>query len=284
MQKLTIIILLVNLTAAVAAPKSECLAALDVQTTGNADAVWYSNGYATDAKELNELLSPAKAYFNEHLQVDLEFEIALLNPTDWRKISRIPYGLPFVSGPPYIIGIPATTDHPLGETLKTAFTNPETPASGMKMDDPIRLFISIIGFHELGHIYAKTAGISFPNTWTDEFTATYLAYSYLAAKRPQYAALWRRGSKGLVETIQPAKTSLADFESLYYRVGIENYAWYQAVFLMRVETLHARHEFTFIDTLQKKPLPDSSSHFGLHALEDRFPGFIEWAKGHGLIE
>ena len=246
--------------------------------------ILYSNGYKQQATQLSELLGPSAGFFKSRLNVELDVKLAVLNKTDWQEVSKVPYGLPFVSGPPYVIGIPATTDHPLAQTLHAALAEKDLKPLDMTRDEMVRLFISLIGFHELGHIYAKSAGIHLPNKWIDEFVATYLAYSYLAATESVGKQVWLRGAEALVRFIQPSKTTLADFESLYYRVGIENYAWYQAVFLKRTDALYSASGFEFIQTLQDNPLPGSLAHFGLSELESRFPGFETWAKRHKLVE
>lgn len=244
---------------------------------------YYSNGYNEVAKRMSRLLSPSRKYFEKELGIFQEFELAILDSNDWMKTTKIPYGLPFVSGPPYIVCIPASTDNELGYVVKKAIRNSNLAESYAETDEElVQLFISLIGFHELGHIYAKSAGIQFPNKWTFEFAATYLAFMYLSETNSREAQIWIDISDKLADQINPKYTLLKDFEKLYVRVGVENYAWYQVVFLLGAAEVKEKLGIKFIEKLRNVELPQDN--FALDSLEKIYPGFKKWAMKRKLIK
>lgn len=146
----------------------------------------------------------------------------------------------------------------------------------------MNLFVSLIGFHELGHIYANSYGAGFPNKWTFEFAATYFAYFYLDQNYPKERNLWVDVSRILINELSPRFTNLTDFEELYVRVGIENYAWYQVVFLMRVKELYANRGKLFIEDLKNHEWNSTSNSEYIHEMEEIGSGFNSWAERYHL--
>lgn len=245
---------------------------------------FYSDDYKHSAESIKELLGNSTNYFEKTFEINESFSIAVLDSNDWIKITQIPYGLPFVSGPPNIVCIPASTNNVLAKVIKEAIAGYNLQARYAKpVDETINLFISLIGFHELGHIYARACGIEFPNKWTFELAATYFAYLYLKENAPDAALLWVDIAKILVEEIKPQHTSLTDFEDLYVRVGVANYAWYQVVFLLQVAEVEEKQNVNFIERLITKDSLNSGD-LSLSALEEIQPGFINWAKKYKLID
>ena len=70
-------------------------------------ATFYADGYRERAASIATLLSASTDFFEKEFGVRETFSIALLDSTSWVKITEIPYGLPFVSGPPYVVCLPA---------------------------------------------------------------------------------------------------------------------------------------------------------------------------------
>ena len=213
---------------------------------------YFSEGSCQRAEEVKSLLKNSAQYFEETFNIDEVFSIAILNEEDWNKISQIPYGLPFVSGPPYVVVFPANLNNELGNLIVTSLTDQSLDQKYSLSNEEIAYrFISLIGFHELGHIYSKASGINFPNKWTFEFAATYFAYLYLIENSEENKNIWLDAAHILEEKISPAHTSLKDFEELYVRVGVENYAWYQVIFLERVAEVAELYGKDFVDELIK---------------------------------
>lgn len=243
---------------------------------------YYSNGFEAEATKIEQTLSNSTTYFENEFDVNQDFVIAVLNSEDWQKVSQIPYGLPFVSGPPYIVCIPGNTNNELGKLVENAISQSDLDKKyNLSNNEIAHRFITLIGFHELGHIYSKVIGINFPNKWTFEFAATYFAYLYLNNNEPDKNQLWLDVADILLDDISPNYTSLKDFEELYVRVGVENYAWYQVVFLKRVAETADNMSKVFIDELKRTKL--SNDNLSLNELENIDNGFFEWAYEYKLL-
>src|SRR6056297_3482542 len=224
---------------------------LDLNSIDGNITAYYSAGYEDRALSHLNLLQNSTEFFEENFEIDQKFSIAIIDSANWKKITSVPYGLPFVSGPPYIVCFPANSDNILSNTITNVIDGYQLNTQyGMTNKEIVNLFVSLIGFHELGHIYANTYGISFPNKWTFEFTATYFAYFYLDQNFSKERDIWIDVSKIIIEEMQPRYTSLKDFEEKYSGVGVKNYAWYQVVFLLQVEKVYLKQGRTFIEKLR----------------------------------
>ena len=261
----------------------ENVRSLELSSLENDIETYYSNGCEKEAENIVNLLGNAVTFFKDEFGIDQDFSIAILHSDDWLKISKLPYGLPFVSGPPYVICFPGDAENELGKIIIDAVSKTELEEKySLSNQDIAEEFITLIGFHELGHIYSKEYGINFPNKWTFEFAATYLAYLYLSEHAPNKNEIWLDAAAALLKNIKPQHTSLQDFENLYVRVGVENYAWYQVVFLIRAAETAEKRNSTFVNKLKSTELKNSSD-YSLSQFENISPGFINWAKKYGLF-
>ena len=98
------------------------------------------------------------------------------------------------------------------------------------------------------------------------------------------ADIWLSISEILEKEIKPNYTSLKDFENLYVRVGVENYAWYQVVFLLRVAEVEKEIGTGLLKKLLNTNLTSSDKYLSLDMLEDIHPEFLSWAEKYKLIE
>ncbi len=244
---------------------------------------YYSAGYKEYASTNLNLLSKSTVFFEEHFAINQSFAIAVVDSNHWKKITSIPYGLPFVSGPPYIVCIPADSENILSNTISPLIDGYELNAKyGMTNNEIINLYVSLIGFHELGHIYAHSYGATFPNKWIFEFAATYFAYFYLDQNFIKERDIWIDVSNIIINEIQPRYTSLKDFEMKYSGVGVENYVWYQIAFLLQVEKLYQNQGKAFFATLKSHAWSSTSTTEYLDEMEMIGSGFDEWALRHKL--
>ncbi len=250
---------------------------------GNA-ITYYSTGHEKNAGEVKTLLEKAKAFFQSKFRIKEDFLIAVLDSSDWIKLTNIPYGLPFVSGSPYTIIIPVSSENELGRVIKKSIINHHLNKEfSLTNDEIVFKFITLIGLHELGHIYAKRYGLHFPNKWTFEFAATYIAYYFLEKQQITDCKIWYRVAKALSKELSHPKSTLREFENYYYRVGIENYAWYQSVFEMRVAEVYDDMGKYFIEILKKIHWNRSKKEYQLDVLEKVNKGFFTWAGKYELI-
>jgi len=256
---------------------------LDLNSIDGNITAYYSAGYEDRALSHLNLLQNSTEFFEENFEIDQKFSIAIIDSANWKKITSVPYGLPFVSGPPYIVCFPANSDNILSNTITNVIDGYQLNTQyGMTNKEIVNLFVSLIGFHELGHIYANTYGISFPNKWTFEFTATYFAYFYLDQNFSKERDIWIDVSKIIIEEMQPRYTSLKDFEEKYSGVGVKNYAWYQVVFLLQVEKVYLKQGRAFIEKLRDHTWSSTSITAYLYEMDEIGSGFAKWAQQYKL--
>lgn len=263
----------------------EKIGQLHLNTLDGGVSTYYPDGYRDRAISVATLLSASTDFFEQEFGVRETFTIALLDSSTWVKVTEIPYGLPFVSGPPNVVCLPATSNHELAETIAASIDGYDLESKhGMAHHEIVTLFTDLIGFHELGHLYTWSLDIPTPNKWIDEFAATYMAWAYLDRTFPKEALIWVDAAHALANEIQPGHTSLSEFEALYYRVGIRNYAWYQAVFLLRVRKVHDLEGTDFLWKMKTRRWnsPTGSHHLG--EMEEMAPGFTTWARRYRLVE
>ena len=251
--------------------------------------VYYSPGYEKRAVELRAMIEDAMKFYERKLKTREEINLAVLIPEQWRQVGlQVPYGVPNVSFAPRVIFLPALTDNATtAATLKlkartSAATLAKIKASGFTFEEGASKSVDLLGLHELGHAYTAAYGINPANKWLSEFLATYFAYAYLSEKHPNLARLWEAISDAYIDGIQPGRTSLADFERLYFGVGLDNYGWYQARFLLKGAQLHKENKLRFLSEVrkafpqsEKEPIP---LEVALERLEKISPGFIDWSK------
>lgn len=249
---------------------------------GSEVTAYYSDGFQARADSIRILLADSVDFFEDRLGVEQRYDIVLLNERDWSQLTEIPYGLPFVSGPPFIVCIPATSDHALGEAISKALGHRDL-GFGQTEDEVVNSFIELIGFHELGHIYARSYGLDFPNKWTFEFAATYLAFFYLEENYPEKSRLWQEVSGALLEELKPAHTSLEKFEELYVGLGVRNYAWFQIAFLARAVTVYEEVGIDFLQVWRRNGLPADSKTYHIDELNRLHNGFVNWAEKYSLV-
>lgn len=255
---------------------------LDLQKNEGEVPSYFSAEYENRAEEVKSLLHNSARYFEDTFCIKENFALAVLDSKAWKQITKIPYGLPFVSGPPYVVVFPATLNNELGNLVTNALKDSDLDKKYSLSNNEIAFrFISLIGFHELGHIYSKASEIKFPNKWSFEFAATYFAYLFLIDNSEQNKNLWLDVGDILEGNISPEHTSLKDFEELYVNVGVENYAWYQVIFLERVSEIAEVEGKNFIDNWLKDN-SISNGNYALDDLEKLDDGFIDWAEDYSL--
>lgn len=260
---------------------------------------YHSAGADKRAAHISQLIQEARTFFEGGLGLETDVKLAVLNEQDWRRINpNGPYGVPYVSGTPHVIFMPATDNNVITSSALAQKDNaPATLVaalreSGFSYEDWARISVDVIALHELGHAYTETYRLNPQNKWFNEFLASYHAYSFLAAKRPALAKLWRTATALQVAGPRPAHTSLEAFERLYNKVGVENYGWYQALFVQKAAQIHDAAGVGFIPRVHAsfsrveaqgdwltaflrsaQPLDAT-----LERLEAIQPGFVGWGR------
>ncbi len=251
--------------------------------------VYYSSGSEKRALELRTMIEDALAFYKRKFDIKPEVSLAVLNSEQWRQVGlQVPYGVPNAQGAPYVIFLPATTDNATTQaTLSLKEKSSEETlklikASGFTFEEGAVKSVDLLGLHELGHILTRAYGINPANKWFSEFLATYFAYAYLKQRQPKLARLWEAMSRAFLDGIEPKHTTLADFEKLYFGVGLDNYGWYQAEFLLKGTKVYKSEKLKFLKEL-KTSFPQTeketvSLETAISRIEKISPGFSEWSK------
>lgn len=252
--------------------------------------VHYSARFRRRAEEVQALLREGARFFADSLGLQTQVRVALLSEADWRRISQVPYGMPYVQGG--VVFVPAAGDGAIADDFLRLEANASPAArakvaeTGVGFADNARRMTDLIGFHELGHVYTSAYGIAPHTRWFNEFLATYWAYAFLHRVRPPLARGWEAMLQAKLDAPAPAHTLLADFDSLYIRVGPANYNWYQAAFALQAAEVFQAHGLGFLAQVREAfPAqgggPRLASDAVLARLEQIHPGFRAWADRLG---
>lgn len=272
---------------AVSAPTcSEKVASLKLATLPGTPKTLYGQGYESRAAMLQARLRDARAFMAGQLGVHPDLTLVVVGEADWQRGCQAqPYGIPYAWLAGGFVWMAGDTDNftsrayaAIGPALPPALrATIERP--GRDFTEAARQFTDLIGFHEVGHVFANAYGIYRGNEWLDEFIASYLAYDYLLAKSPDDAALFQAMNTAFSSGPAPEHTSLDDFNRLYMGVGAENYGWYQGQFQRRVADVHARRGIGFIRALKSANLQRGTDPAALLRGLDRIDtGFGAWAE------
>ncbi len=264
--------------------------ALGTPSSTDRITVYFEPGHEAKALRLRALVQDALRLFADSLGVAPALSLAVLERTTWERIiTWQPYGIPGVEGTPPVAFLPATDDNvaandALGiEAGVSDAARRLVGAAGLTWPEASRRYVHLVGLHELGHALAAAYGISVRSKWFNEWLATYVAYAFLRATRPQQAHLWEGILQGYIDAVQPEHRTIATFERLYFGVGSLNYVWYQARFQQQVAAVYERHGVGFLRTLRatfpRGAAPIASQEALLARLETLAPGFAAWGAG-----
>jgi hypothetical protein len=255
--------------------------------------VHHTEGYEDRALMLGQWLEEAKEFFEQSLGASADISLAVLDSSHWLQVTeRIPYGVPWADWG-YVVFLPATIDdgamvsHLLDKSDKVSQSVLDKLEShNLTYDEAARMMIDIAGFHELGHIYNRTYGLTTHRKWFDEITASYFARAHMDhmdAEHPEWVAVSEGMNQPSIDTVDPAYTSFEDFENIYMdveKVCKGNYGWYQAMFGKRVSAMYPEHGLSFIEKAKASLESDRklTDEELLVRLEEIAPGFIQWAE------
>ncbi len=272
----------------------ERIEALGLVTIQAGIPVLHVPGSGERAESVGSLMGDALRFFADSLGATADFRLALLGPDEWRRVTRHPYGLPHVStrNGRSVAVLPADgggvvhAEYARLEDRLSTRARDGLAAMGLEWDDAVRRMVDLVGLHEVGHVIVHQRGVRPPAKWLDEVLASYLAYVFLSARRPEQAALWDLMVDASLETQRPDHHTLADFERLYVRVGVSDYIWYQSMFARRAGALVREEGLRFLTELETEleGIDGGSVPPGgvtPSRLEELAPGFRDWARGFG---
>jgi hypothetical protein len=262
MKKILLLVALIVFCSIAKAQNLESVKALNTPSlSGQTVSVFYSDKYRERAVKLQAALEKGNSYFKEKLSVENNLlYLTVFDADDYKKLRAMqPYGLPFVTGNPPIVFLPATSDGAVAMQSRPLFENlpPEISRKlkemGYDIKTAIDTSVDLIGFHELGHLYALKLGIHTKIAkvfWLKEFLATYLAYSYLVKNEPKSAELWRLMSGVLVNSWKPDNQSLREMEKVSFS-DPKAYSWYQSKIVLKTVDVYKSQKLNFVKRLKK---------------------------------
>ncbi len=258
---------------------------------------YYSACCRNRALEVQAALEDGLRFYKEKLGIHLDLVVAVLDKNDWNRIldqrpDHIvpPYGMTYV--PFDVAFIPADDDGVITQGLlaekthETAETRRLLESVHLGFDEAARRFIMHPILHELGHRLVIQYGIAPPmqngSWWVDEMLASYFAYAYEKARRPETATIVEAMTNLSSEDLE--YTSLDDFPKtvpLLMAGDSSNMTWYQRQFEARLASVYAKEGLDFLprvkETFPAGAKDDLSPAEVLAKLELICPGFQAWA-------
>lgn len=267
----------------------DTIRALGLDSLAAGVTVYHSPGYRERAAAIGPMLYGALRFYADSLGVRTDFRLAVLDRDAWGRVSRHPYGLPYVSSRKgvSVAVLPADGAGAVYDAYR-AYEERLPPRIrdrverlGLTWGQAARQMVDLVGLHEVGHAIAYAFGARTPAKWLNEVTASYLADAYLSALRPGRATVWELMTDASLAVHRPRHHTLDDFERLYTAVGVSDYIWYQSAFAKRAGTLVEAYGFRFLKRLRKEQAATSHGELSnaevLKTLESFAPGFQEWA-------
>jgi hypothetical protein len=195
-------------------------------------------------------------------------------------------GVTRLPGRPPIMLLAAQSGHALSDVIRRTWPQSrELRALGPSADSVVDRYAALVGFHELGHVYAAADSVLPSEGWFNEFLATYWEYAFLRERYPDDARLWDAVCTALLNHLQPKQTALAKMHG-GSGGGPDTYVWYHSSLQTRVREVYDAQGLDFyqkvrsrrgdIRTAGKTPL--------IETLEQIPPGFLDWeAKYHSGV-
>jgi hypothetical protein len=215
---------------------------------------YYSPGSKKIATELQQLVSDAILYYEAKYKVNFSIQMIVLDSSQWFK-EILPYGFVFYDGTHWLVLNTGMTYenfksvygfNSISHELDSSFKKNNLTAKEVIFDR-----LKFLSLHELGHYFINNlSNAQSPNFWTNEFIAWYFANEYLTKYQPQI----KKGFDvfcGTVSNFYPVEhTSLNDFDTLYSKVKIGNFAWYHSRFYSLADTLYKCEGDSYLKTFE----------------------------------
>jgi hypothetical protein len=177
----------------------------------------FSHGYEIRARAVQNMVSDCIKFYQDQYPADhYTVQIEMLDGQDWKKLPfPQPYGLPHFTDVNQSI-IVAADKNALNKLNKMEeLTTPDSVTGGY----------DYVALHELGHYFFFTLHQIDKEHWLNESLASYFMICFL--RHNNLVLDIGKANAGYT----PAHRSLEDFDKIYFRVGPQNYDWYQRQFL-----------------------------------------------------
>lgn len=269
--RLSAMVILASLVPLVLVAQAPDLEGLDLQELEGTPRTLVSSGAQAAGLAAQSQIAAMLSRASETLGVASTPTLAVLNPQDWSALGQpIPYGLPWGTGTTLVL--PATAEGAIVDVL-AGFVGQELATAQL----------GNVSLHEAGHIVANDLlGAAPTPRWFSEFFASYLAYDFVVAERPDDAAAFREIAILMADGAAPPSYDLTTFERDYFAL-LSNppvYGWYQALFNRFVAELHsdAGIDFALGVAAAVRSARFDDSELWINELEEIAPGFVAWAE------
>ena len=231
-------------------------------------SVIYSKTYKVRARTIQKLIEECMEFYKLTFpETKFNLYAMVLSQEDWNKIHLnefVPYGMPNAH-----------------TAINKLFIAADKKAVGKLAGEPDNLpdnmlsKFDCIALHEVGHIFLiRYNHTSTQKKWADEFLASYFAICFFEQHK-EYPGLPQAGETGYT----PKYRTLADFERLYSKVGVQNYGWYQGQFQNLAYELYPKFKTELIKTFIENNSADGKKLDPLVLLQQLAPEITDqWLK------
>jgi len=244
--------------------------------------IHYSDDAESSAKDVIELLEEMSNYYENLFNVKPVLTVIHVNKTDYKNLFEKPYGMPFVFGSEkeWYINMPSE-EGLIVELIKEDYHSIHHPLEENYINNYANAFVTLIGFHEIGHTYCYELGLDHVCHWFSEFMATYFAYCFMVDKSPKHAEIWMTINQVTLDANRQLKyVTLDEFDASYATMVEEvpsDYRWFQGMFNEKVDEIYKRYGILFIknvlDTFKDKEIPSKVFKMNLIRIA---PEFEDW--------
>jgi len=203
---------------------------------------YYSPGNKKIASELQQLVADAIIYYETKYKVTFNLQIIVLDSTQWFK-EIIPYGFVFFDGTHWLVLNTGMTYenfktvygfNSIAQQLDSAFKK-----NNLTAEQVIYARLKFLSLHELGHYFIyNLSGAQSPNFWTNEFIAWYFANEYITKYQPGIKKGFDIFCHTVADHYPVEHTTLSDFNAIYAKLKIGNFAWYHSRFYFLANSLY----------------------------------------------
>ena len=254
-------------------PSFDTLRVLRLDSVGDVATAYFRPQHRARALDVHSLLRDYLAFYREHAGIETRMRVAVVDSSDWGRLTNAPYGLPANSGPgaarlliiaaspPDRVGtreLPRgvlldflTIGHEGGHLLAWQLLPADMRAAMASAARPAPEMIA--RFQALGRIPA----------WYFEMVANYFTTAFLESKQPEGGAAWNSYLRRISAGDRPRFTHLDDWfgrviqaagpDSTPYPFTAEggrNMDWYQSVAGQVASHIYRHSGLTFISHIR----------------------------------
>ena len=218
---------------------------------------YYSLPCEKRAIEIQTLLHKVIELYSNNDPNAFKFRLAVIDSLQWIGFN-VPYGFSFINSKQGWIVIPGDLNYQKFANLMGFYPFSDVVIKNVSKlsKDPENLltdvFYKYTSIHELGHYYRRNIlKASAPDWWTNEWMASYFATDFLYNNDRKTLEAIDIYMSTYAKEFLPKHRTLADFNSMYADVGLQNYCWYHAAFQPMIEDIYSKYKKDFMVTYAK---------------------------------